>query len=503
MIMKMPKFYTPIFLFLLSAVLVSCGTGSDTASLDANQQTGRVSLLITDGPTDEFDQVNVTIESISFIREDDDDHDDDSNDDHSNNDDSSSDHSSSDDGDDAKSDDDDDNSHETIVFDQSEVINLLALENYSELLSTAVIPAGNYSKIRLHVSQVELVKLDAEGKDIESHIAKLPANGKIDLNPRESFEVTGGGHQIIELDIDANKSILIIEKGNGKLSYNFRPVVFINVLGEEELKLVMLDGVVFEKSDTGFLLCDGSLLEPDDSCFNIQASAQTVTQDDQIDVVIFDSIEDGDVVTVLGKAGVANVAALHVVIYADATEPQNLAVFSGDATSMVDASNVFTMVTDDDNDVVAPDTSLNVLLTDGARIFDKYGNVVSSDVLHDGVDVDVFGLAVPELAAVTDVDAAFVIYDEDEKDDKFSGIIAAIDTIDGQITVSVDKGAFSGDVCFDIDEAHMFKLTEVDDKIRSDEIAMDDLAVGMSVDVYGEDEGHSCISADVVLVTGI
>ena len=169
----------------------------------------------------------------------------------------------------------------------------------------------------------------------------------------------------------------------------------------------------------------------------------------------------------------------------------------------VDASNVFTMVTDDDNDVVAPDTLLNVMLTDGARIFDKYGNVVGSDVLHDGVDVDVFGLAVPELAAVTDVDAAFVIYDEDEKDDKFSGIIAAIDTVEGQITVSVDKGAFSGDVCFDIDQAYMFKLTEVDDKIRSDEITIDDLAVGMSVDVYGEDEGHSCISADVVLVTGI
>lgn len=471
--MKITKFYTPIFLFLLSAILASCG-GSDTASLDGDNnqpaaaQTGRVSLLITDGPTDEFDQVNVTLESISFISEG-----------------------------------DDSSGHETIVFDDSEVINLLALENYSDLLSTTVIPVGSYSKIRLHVSQVELVKLDGGGNVDESHIARLPANGKIDLNPRESFEVTGHGHLIIELDIDANKSIHIVETGNGDVKYNFRPVVFINVLGEAELKLVMLDGVVFEKSDTGFLLCDESLLEPDDSCFAVEASAQTVTQDDQIEVVIFDSIEDGDVVTVLGKAGVANVAALHIVIYADAAEPQNLAVFSGDATSVVDVSNIFTMVTDDDNDVVVPDTSLNVLLTAGARIFDKYGNVAASDVLDDGVDVDVFGLAKPDLATVTDVDAAFVIYDEDEKDDKISGTIAAIDTVAGQITVTVVTEGFSGDVCFAVDQALMFLLTEVDDKIISDEIAIDELTVGMSVDVYGEDEGLSCISADVVLVTGI
>ena len=471
--MDISKLYTPFFLFLLSAFLISCGGGSDTASVDGNNvQTGRVSLLITDGPTDEFDQVNVTLESISFISEED--------------------------GDDSST------GHETVVFDQSEIINLLALENYSDLLSTTLIPVGSYSKIRLHVSQVELVKLDGDGNVIESHIAKLPANGKIDLNPREAFAVTGNGHLIIELDIDANKSIHIVETGNGKIKYNFRPVVFINVLGEEELKLVMLDGVVFEKSETGFLLCDESLVEPDESCFAIEASAQTVTQDDQIEVVIFNNIEDGDVVTVLGKAGVANVAALHIVIYADAAEPQNLAVFSGNATSIVDVSNVFTMVTDDDNNaIVDPDTPLNVLLTAGARIFDKFGNVVDSVVLEDGMDVDVFGLARPELVTVTDVDAAFVIYDENDKDDKYSGIIAAIDTLAGQVTVSVESDAFTGDVCFAVDQAMMFLLTEVDDKIISDEIAIEELADGMSVDVYAKDAGLGCISTDVVLVTGI
>ena len=119
------------------------------------------------------------------------------------------------------------------------------------------------------------------------------------------------------------------------------------------------------------------------------------------------------------------------------------------------------------------------------------------------MDVDVFGLARPELVSVTDVDAAFVIYDENDKDDKYSGIIAAIDTVAGQVTVSVESDAFTGDVCFAVDQAMMFLLTEVDDKIISDEIAIEELAVGMSVDVYAKDAGLSCISTDVVLVTGI
>ena len=166
----------------------------------------------------------------------------------------------------------------------------------------------------------------------------------------------------------------------------------------------------------------------------------------------------------------------------------------------MDVSNVFTMITDDDNDLVLPDTSLSVLLTAGARIFDKFGNIVGSEVLKDGIDVDVFGLALPDLVTVTDVDAAFVIYDEKEKDNKFSGNIVAIDTVSGQITVTVTGGY---DACFAIDQALMFMLTVVEDKIISDEIAIEDLAVGMSVDIYAEDEGLSCNSADVVLVTGI
>jgi len=44
-------------------------------------------------------------------------------------------------------------------------------------------------------------------------------------------------------------------------------------------------------------------------------------------------------------------------------------------------------------------------------------------------------------------------------------------------------------------------LKIVAENIVNEEITINDLQIGMPVDVYGEDEGLSCMSADVVLVT--
>lgn len=458
-ILKLIKFISAISVL---SVLISCSAtdGSGTEIQTANS--GRVSLLITDGPTLDFDRINITLESISFIGEAD--------------------------------------GHETIVFDESRVVNLLALQNYSDLLTTTMIPAGIYSKIRLHVSQVELVKLNPDGTVLSSDLAKLPANGKIDLNPQGSFEVIGNGHLVIEFDMDAEKSIHIVETGNGK--YNFRPVIFVNILGEEELKLVILNGKVLERTETGFQLCALEVSVVNENCMAVHVSADTVIQDDMIELVVPPAgVEDDDVVTVLGKAGSENVNALHVVIAADEGEPQNQALFTGNATSAVDVDNEFGMLTDDNNAVVPPQTALTVVLGDGARIFDKHGTEAASDVINDTSAVDVFGLALPDLGSVANVKAAFLIYDNKVAADTFSGTIAAINGTDSEITVTVVSTAFTGDVCADVETADMFLLDIVESKINSDEISIADLKIGMTVDVYGQDEGLSCFSADVVLAS--
>ena len=48
------------------------------------------------------------------------------------------------------------------------------------------VPARCYNKIRLTVSEIKLVKLDADGDPVEFN-AKINGNGKIDLNPRGTF----------------------------------------------------------------------------------------------------------------------------------------------------------------------------------------------------------------------------------------------------------------------------------------------------------------------------
>ncbi len=471
-------------------VLASCSSSTDSTG----SGTGRVSLLLTDAPTDTFDQINVTLESISFLCEDDsDDTDDEVN--------------ALDDG--LDGDDDDQSCNEVVLFEETRVINLLALQSFSELLSTTTIAAGEYSKIRLHVSRVELVWLGTDGEADRSEDAKLSSN-KIDLNPRGSFNVTDGSHLIIQLDMDAEKSILVVEAGKST-KYIFRPVVFVSIEGEEDLKLVILDGKVLAKTDTGFQLCKVEDTEVNEECSAISTSANTVVQDALLNIVEPpESFENDNIVTILVKPGNGKFAALHIVITPDTRETLNLALFTGEATSAVDVDH-FGMKTNEDTAPVNAGTLLAVALVDSTRIFDEYGNEdIARDKIVDGSGIVTYGLAKPDLSTIGDVgvdgkvEAAFVVYDNDgvdEDDTKILGIIVEI--IDTVMTVEVDNGSSTTFECVDVVDADIFLLTISGTKIVQEEIAASKLQVGMSVGIYGDNEGESCLSADVVLATEI
>ena len=91
--------------------------------------------------------------------------------------------------------------------------------------------------------------------------------------------------------------------------------------------------------------------------------------------------------------------------------------------------------------------------------------------------------------------------DNDAKDDKISGTIAAINKTESQITVTVVNDSFSGDVCVDVKETIMFELAIVDGKVVSKEITISELLVDMNIDVYGQNNGLPCsVAADVILV---
>jgi len=151
--------------------------------------------------------------------------------------------------------------------DDPKEFDLLRLRNESiPLVFKDKVPAGTYCKIRLTLSQLELVLTNGTPNDTSddtSAYPKLPGNGKLDLVVRDCFDVVAGEVLALQLDMDAGKSIHIVEKGNctnkPDKCFNFRPVVFVDVIDKDfDSKLVRLNGVIKEVDSVEeyLLLCE-------------------------------------------------------------------------------------------------------------------------------------------------------------------------------------------------------------------------------------------------------
>ncbi len=179
----------------LSLLLGACGGGSGTGSNDTTGPTGNVGVLITDAPTLLYDEIHVTITGIVLLPRED----------------------ASD-------------AEQVVLFEGEETIDILQLRDYADLFVVAEeVPIDDYEKVRLFISQVELVDNGTEPPS--SVFATLPS-GKIDLLPKEPLTVAEDQTLYLELDLDARNSLLITETGTGNLI--FRPVVFVRVFEEDE-----------------------------------------------------------------------------------------------------------------------------------------------------------------------------------------------------------------------------------------------------------------------------
>ena len=218
-----------IFLSLFLLTLISCGGGGTGTATDADAtagRTGTVGILLTDKPADPslFSAINATIVKVELMPEEDED-------------------------------------ERVSIYDgDPKTFDLLRLKNESiPLTFDDTVPVGSYCKIRLTLSDLELVLADStpdDSTDNETNHPKLPGNGKLDLVVRGCFDVEEGSGATLQLDIDAGKSIHI--SGKGKNKYKFRPVIFIDVIDQAfESKLVRLNGVITRVNldDRTLLLC--------------------------------------------------------------------------------------------------------------------------------------------------------------------------------------------------------------------------------------------------------
>ncbi|MEW8192623.1 MAG: DUF4382 domain-containing protein [Candidatus Thiodiazotropha sp.] len=234
---------------LLAASLISCGGGggsSDTTTTTSAQRTGTVGILLTDKPADPslFVAMNATIERMGLI--------------------------GSDNGDEV-----------TLFSDEPQTIDLLSLKNESiPFTFRDDVPVGTYCKIRLILSDLELVLVDDTPDDLtdnETYHPNLPGNGKLDLLARDCFTVEEGNVITVQVDMDGGNSIHITENNNG---YNFRPVVFVDVLEEGfESKLVRLEGEITEvmPDENSLLICDALPMQQTESmeCVEIKLGDDT------------------------------------------------------------------------------------------------------------------------------------------------------------------------------------------------------------------------------------
>jgi len=470
------------FLAIIFAVVTGCSSG-DTATSNSSAGTGSVALLLTDAPSDIFEEINITVTKAELL---------------------------SDDG-------------AVTIFQGERTFDLLDLTDARIFAIREGIAAGTYNKIRLTLTEIELVDYNDQNdrQEFLKYYPNLPGNGKLDLNPRGSFDVVSGGTLTIQIDMDANKSVHIVGNGAGK--YQFRPVVFITVINSAITdRLVKLQGDIdsIDTSDESFKLCNTNIpVQRDDDgaddsstgCIRVTSSDTTSIFDINGKPASFSALVEGEPATVFGrllreldsdddfdddekdddsdeKDNDDERELDDLVLKAALIElgpHSNFEALKGIATSAVDSNNLFTMDVDAGQGYATPLT-LSVQIQDGTILINREGNPVDSSAIDN--------LKIVSVRGVLDVDnktlfASLIIVDTDSSS-KLTGTVGAnpdnscgftLMTADGDRSIATDSNT---------------KAYLVTDG-SSDPINVADLS-GQTADVYGEDV-NGCFAAHTII----
>jgi hypothetical protein len=453
--------------------------------------TGTVGIFMTDGPTDDYDGVLITVLSILLLGED----------------------------------------GQEEIWSGEETFDLLDLEHYADLFAiNDEVPVGTYDKIRLRVKDVTLVR--GEDDDPELIPVKLPANGKIDLNPRGTFEVEADGLLLLKIDIDAKRSIHVVETGKG--GFRFRPVVFVDVLGIAELdKLIRVHGVVrdLERDDGDFELCELDIvvdprIDDDDfdeeQCVDVEADEDTgfFSGQDGTEITL-DQLSEGDEATVIGFLGIEredddddedgddgdegddeDEKESPFFVHAEVVEAGPLGSFlmlTGTAKDSVDENNDFPMVVDPGQGYEEGYTP-TVETSDGTKVFSPENEplTVADIEVDDRVTADgVFGTG--------DIyRSSLIILDKSEKEGEkeviYDGLIADTDDNSRTFQLTTDD-VEGGTACIFVPEDADIIIEPAEDDGPYTEGDFADITVGRGATVFGiasEDKG--CIEATTIIL---
>ena len=468
-----------------SCTLAGCGGsgGSGDGTATTAPQTGTVSILFTDAPTNDFCHAMATVESIDLLG----------------------------------------GGSPQNIWSGSETLDLLALRNYSDVftVNTEVL-VGSFSKVRLTLGGLTIEKCDETGTVVETHDVRLPGNRKFDLVPRGSIQVVGGEALIIEIDVDMKYAVHLVQAGNSE-RYEMRPVMFVTVR-PDDTKLVRVFGEVRDLEAPEFELCpveptassdddheddeDGENESSDDDsgrCLDVITDGATGIFDENGDPAGLDAFANGDLATAIGFLGTHDddddgddyrddleLAAVTV----EKGPQDTFARPDGIVESAVGNNDRFAFLTE-------PTVSIDVLLQSGTRIFKVGSNEeLTSAAIQPGVPGQVDG--VYDSMDPATLKSALIVLNEaaSEPDTALVGAtVSNIEVDDGDATtprrIDVDLGGIASCVLAD-GSTRLIEVTDAPDAIEAMVIGVDDLATGQTVDVYGTDDGGGCVIADTI-----
>lgn len=427
----------------LSLLVVACGGGSSSGPEPL--ATGTVALLLTDLPTDDVKEINFDVVEATLIGD----------------------------------------QGQQNVFTGNTRVNLLDLENYSVPIALGEVTAGTYTKLRLQIENFEIVDNDGE-----KHYPRPPANGKIDLLEPGGIEVVPGRTLVAHVDMDANKSIHLVQTGNSK--YRLRPVVRVEFkLDGLPNELVRIEGRIdsLVEGDPGsFVLCS---LDNPDVCLDVTLAEGACVFDE--DGIPFETIDENtlavdDMVVVIGTYsdgdGDGNPDLDAIIVEKGLAEQ-----VKGIVTEVPDAEGLFLLI---DRGGVQITVELQASCT---KIFGANGEVLTPDALQVGQGIEVEGVTSGDPAALR---AALIVLDADDELQQLTGTIAEPIEVPGFVLTTT-----GGDICVELVEDGIVTLI-MDGGAGMMKGSFTDIQAGRAADAYGTlsmDGVEGCFQASEVVVT--
>lgn len=480
-------FLRALAMVLALLALAACSSGGGGGGAAASSGSGSVGILLTDGPTDDFCAIPVTIVEVLLLSD----------------------------------------GGQVSVFEGSKTVDLLSLRNNTELFSVGTdVPAGRYDKIRLIVDSVMLEECDEVG-DVVNTIDVSHPSRKIDLNPRGGFEVRDGELLLIQLDMDAEKSIHVVETGSsGK--YRFRPVIFVDVFaGALPDRLVLLSGEIdsLDLAAGSFDLCrthalsrpdeveegqrmtampsqmDDDDFEPDedgdrDACVAIVTNDDTSVFDAAVMPASLAVLMDGDLASVLGRFMRDGEQLRVVAEVVQQGGPGTVEAFKGTVLSEVDLDGFFDFALDPEQGFVG-DLEIPVLVQDGTKVYSSNGDPLLEEDIGSEPDQRarvVGAIELMDTAAQLNSTVIFLRAAPDSPD-RASGVVGSWNAASRELTLMPGSDV----VCANVPEdARVFRAVLENGDIDFEPVDPSELEPGTQVELFGT-AGDPCFDARTVI----